>query len=253
MFILSNRYRWWLAGGLIFLALTTLFFMYTHVGKIWGTYAVGGFFAPLSVRADCISETDEKVENKFARPLRMNEDGITALREYWHYAFYRQCLYNAGYAFSGKALPSSSLINGIYSNALAGFSTTLPIESALLHDNLLDVEVDYRLYESEFTVGTSSLKLALYTSFDDVQDQASLAKQLPSILDHSETDLTIQPAVSSKSIDYHTFATRNQQCGAAFYTPHGRIIILAYSCSDRELHSQTVDAISYFETVPSLH
>ncbi len=253
MFILNNRYCWWLAGGLIFVALTALFFMYTHVGKILSTYAVGGFFAPLSVRADCINETDEQVENKFARPLRMNKDGITALREYWHYAFYRQCLYNQGYSFLGRPLPSSIFTNGAYSNALAGFSTTLPIEGVLLHDNLLNVEMDYRLYKSEFTVGTSSLQLAFYTSFDDVHDQSSLTKQLHSILDRSEADLTAQPGVSNKSIDYTAFATADQQCGAAFYTPHEHIVILAYSCSDSELYNQSIDTLSYFETVPSLH
>jgi hypothetical protein len=167
----------YLGVALLVLGALYWFCFHTSRGGSFVLYAVAGIHAPLSVRAECVFETDSRVAAKFDRKLILDSYWIEQLKGFWYYSMFRSCLFDHGYLFSGVPVSPSSLVSIStstvrYTNHVMGFSLLLPVPAVLTIDNSLNVEYDDRLYTSKILVGTTTIiiegfdKHEYFTSFE---------------------------------------------------------------------------------------
>lgn len=241
---------------LIFSSIAYAFFEYTSVGRLTGLYAVAGFRAPWSVRSACFDETRARVAEKFTQPLNMNEEGRTALREYWHYAYERECLYRAHYSFLGAALPASTLTDAVaalrYTNEIAGVEATVPMGTRIQRDNILDVEYDYRLYKSDLVIGSSTVMVDAYTNHEDIHTFDELTEHVQLLVPADVTVVEQESQVGSSSVTYLRTRDSVGRCGAAFLTPLGRIVYLTTSCDSYRLTEAVVNTVTFLPEAVSV-
>jgi len=143
------------------------FFYHTVRGGAFAVYIFGGIHAPLSVKWECGAITDANVEKKFMLPLLFDEKTKNELRGFWYYSYFRQCLYNNGYDFSGNVVPDSNISENTYSNSYGGFSFSVPEKTTLTSDNKLDVDFHDQLLVSTLTMGSETLFIHAYLKNDD--------------------------------------------------------------------------------------
>ncbi|MCB9810836.1 MAG: hypothetical protein H6779_00955 [Candidatus Nomurabacteria bacterium] len=130
----------------VFLIVLYVLASFTHTGRVWSLYFLAAPKAPLAVKYDCIKETNQKVYDKFLLPLEFDEVSKNDLREYWHFSYYRACLFKAGYDFWGNEIPPTSLLqkdsHTEYTNYFADISLTLPPQTKLALDNEVNPDHD---------------------------------------------------------------------------------------------------------------
>jgi hypothetical protein len=244
-------------GGLLVAALGLYVFAeHTSTGRVWALYMAGGFHAPNEVKDLCRNETDERVTEKFLQPLDMNGDARTALREYWHYSYYRQCLYRAGYSFMGSELPSTTLTEGEagaeYRNPLAGLTLALPRGSTVTTDNELNVTYDARLLHSELDAGASKLVVDVYTSHQFVNSYEAL----PQYIDHFVASTTVVASstdgLTAQGSPYLYLTEAEGTCRTLQVSPEAMIISLIMPCDEEAALLGVTESTSYFPAT-SLH
>jgi hypothetical protein len=214
------------------------FFMHTNRGSSWALYAFAGIRAPLDVKIACAHSTDARVAKKFQLPLDFTEDAKDALRGFWYYDYYRECLYKHGYDFSGRRIESTFFGQGTYTNRFAGFSLVVPASASLTSDNALDVDYDDHLYTSELNLGTGTVVIHAYLK-DNKQTFVDSIEQISAL---EETIVSQTPLVNPQGMRVIEFTGANGTRGIAFKTPDdwavyvfstdaGRAVIASLSAS----------------------
>lgn len=231
-----------------------VFLQHTSSGRIAGVYLVGGWQAPWSVRTDCRHTAVARVEELFTKPLAMDGIAQDGLREYWHYSYYRECLYRAGYSFGGEVLPTSTLYRMTdtehwYINRLAGVYLLVPAETRIVRDNELDVTYDARLLRSELMLPDGSLFLDTYTSHQFVKTFADLSGYLTHFTASSGTPEHTVFATTTGGIPYLEVAQDNGWCGAMIVTPNAYILHLFAACADEARVHRTIDTLKLIPAV----
>jgi hypothetical protein len=147
-------------------------------GRVLTMYTGGGFFAPVGTKVSCAKETDQKVAQKFTLPLNFDQDSKDMLREFWHFSYYRACLFEAGYDFGGRKVSHSEIIdeNGklIYKNHFAKISFEVPPGTTILTDNVTDPDMDDYVIASSLQVGTDVVIVQADRSKKSVADLKEL-------------------------------------------------------------------------------
>jgi hypothetical protein len=167
------------ASALIALVLLGAWLQYTHTGRVYGLYAFAAFKAPLSVKYACVKDTNARVEEKFLEPLPLDQASINGLREFWHFSYYRQCMFLHGYGFYGTAFAPSELVaeNGIlrYRNYFAKVGFTLPSPARIVVDNETDPNMDDYLIASELEVMGTPVSVHMDRSYKAENDEVLTA------------------------------------------------------------------------------
>ncbi len=227
-------------------------------GRLLGLYVVGGWSAPTEVRSTCKQESVERVIELFTRPLNMDADAKNGIREYWHYSFYRECLYHAGYTFLGKPLPRATLAatpdnQYRYTNPLAGTSLVLEDAVTFSADNTLDVTFDYRLLRTSFNTGTTTLFFDTYTEHQFIHTFADL----PTYLDHfpasTGTIVASESRTTTSGIPYLSVTQDDGLCGNIFVTPAERIVHLYAACTEHKKIQVITDTLTFTSDTASVH
>lgn len=154
-----------------------IIFSQTSTYRLLGLYAFMGMYAPIKVRTDCIKTSVFRVKQKFTLPLQFDAHSKNALRQYWHYSYYHECLQNHGYDVTGRPLSPSSITPEAnkfnYHNPQAGFSL-IGIDSAeMKSDNQINSDYDTRLLLSNLVINGQPLTVAAYQTHDQIDDLAS--------------------------------------------------------------------------------
>lgn len=131
------------------LALCALWLQTTHDGRVLGLYSFAALRAPFDAKMTCAKETNIRVADKFEAPLNFDEDSKNALREFWHFSYYRECLFKAGYDFYGKPIEPASLTAAAdgsqtytYKNPFAGIQFTTDQPTTLVYSNITNPDLD---------------------------------------------------------------------------------------------------------------
>lgn len=226
-------------GVIVVLVVLYVLTSYTMHGRITALYLFGGMGVPWATKSACIEVVGDRVTQKFALPLDMDREARNALREYWHYSYYRQCLYDSGYDFSGNPVPLSTLVEEsghvTYTNVLANMIFTLPVGTDITMDNELDVDFDYRLFRSSFTVGRATVFVHTYTIHDDVASFADLAINLDHLSATEGTITTATEHVADQGVPYLAVIQDDGYCGSVFVAPAGQVVHIYTVCDDSAL------------------
>lgn len=232
---------------------------HTSQGRLAGLYLVGGWSAPGDIRTACKDESIQRVNELFTRPLDMSETAKQGLREYWHYSYYRECLYRAGYTFMGKTLVQSTLVATTpgdslrYTNPIAGIFLSVPAGTTLVTSNELDVMFDYRLLRSTLQVATTTLLVDTYTEHEYIRT----FDDLPQYLDHfpaSQSAFTLsEQRATQADTPYLYVEDEDHMCGAILVTPQARIVHIYATCADRDVVIDVVETLGFETNVASVH
>ncbi len=166
-------------GVVILLGLLGAWLQYTHTGRVYGLYAFAALKAPLGVKYACITDTNARVEEKFLAPLPLDQASIDGLREFWHFSYYRHCMFAHGYDFYGTAFAPSELVpeNGTlrYRNYFAKVGFTLPSPARIVVDNETDPNMDDYLIASELEVMGTPVSVHMDRSYKAENDEVLAA------------------------------------------------------------------------------
>lgn len=233
-----------------------IFFQHTSLGRIAGVYLVGGWKAPWAVRTECRHTASARVEELFTLPLAMDDSAKDGLREYWHYSYYRECLYRAGYSFLGTVLPTSTVYRMTdtdhwYLNRLAGVYLRVPAETRIVRDNELDVSFDARLLRSELTLPGNSLFLDTYTSHQFVKTFADLPDYVTHFIPSTSTVVRTASATTTGGIPYMSVEQNTGTCGIMTVTPDAYILHLYAPCTDMGRIYRTIDTLKLIPAMSS--
>lgn len=145
---------------------------YTSRGRIVGLYLFSSFKTPLSIKIDCINSTNKKVAEKFELPLNFDQSSKNALREFWHFSYYRSCILENGYDFYGNTVNESEIYEkggvNYYTNYFGKISFIIPKDSLILKDNLTDPDVEDRRISSLVEFDNVDLNILVYRTFDEI-------------------------------------------------------------------------------------
>jgi hypothetical protein len=135
-------------------------------------YVFGGFGAPIALKSTCAKESDKKVDQKFALPLDFDKDSKNALREFWHFSYYRACLFEEGYDFSGNVIKPSTITRhddgSLYTNYFGGIAFAVPGDTIIIEDNSTNPDLEDRRITSVLKIGEHEVTVLAYRSFDDI-------------------------------------------------------------------------------------
>jgi hypothetical protein len=147
-------------------------------GRVLTMYAGGGFFAPVGTKIACAKQTDQKVAEKFTLPLNFDQESKDLLREFWHFSYYRACLFDAGYDFGGRKVAHSEIIEEsgklIYKNHFAKISFEVPAGTTIVTDNITNPDIDDYVITSSLQVGTDVVIVQADRSKKSVADLKEL-------------------------------------------------------------------------------
>lgn len=129
------------------IALSALWLQTTHDGRVLGLYSFAALRAPFDAKMTCAKETNIRVAKKFEAPLNFDEDSKNALREFWHFSYYRECLFKAGFDFYGNPIEPASLTptgndRYTYKNPFAGIEFTTDQPTTLVYSNITNPDLD---------------------------------------------------------------------------------------------------------------
>ena len=208
----------------LILGITIFFFTSTLKGRSLSLYAVGGWGAPLTTRLSCASKTNERVDEKFLQPLNFDKKSKNAIKEFWYFSYYKECLFEEGYRFNGEAVPSSSLVDAIYINNFAGIKFTIPKNATLTQNNVLDVEFDSRLYRSEITSEESSIFIHTYLEHEDFKTETDLSNNLEHFSTTEGSILEKETIISAENVNLIKINQDDGMNGIAFITSEGHVV-----------------------------
>jgi hypothetical protein len=162
----------------VFITAASLWLLFTHNGKVVSLYAFGAFKAPLETKVSCIKSSNQKVQDKFSAPLNFDEDSKNGLREFWHFSYYRACLFAAGYDFYGNKIGQTELVQKgdlyEYKNPFAHVSFLVPKDTVMALTNAINPDLDDYLIANELRVGNDDVFVYMDRSYK-VDNMAALA------------------------------------------------------------------------------
>lgn len=253
----KKRVIWAIALCVVLVGAVYGYATYTSHGRITALYLVVGWNAPSELRTKCEAESRERVETLFLQPLHMTEEAKNGLREYWHYSYYRECLYHAGYSFMGTSLPESRILTegtvSIYENKLAGTTLEVPENTRLMQDNELDVSFDYRLLRSVLAEDELTVSFDVYTEHQFVTELADVPEYLDHFPASTSTITHTTDHVTSRGIPYLFAYQDDGLCGAIFVAPSGRIIHVYSDCVYTDEIHTLVDTLTFVGEPVSVH
>jgi len=205
----------------------------TARGGSYALYVAAAWGTPIGIKFDCAKETDKRVDQKFQLPFNVDQDVKDALKGFWYYSYYRQCLYDAGYNFSGDKIQPSSITpdtpDALYTNPLGGFSFRIPEGTTIVSDNKLNVDFDDRLFVSSLETSSETISIHVYVTYRDiktVEDITKIIKQIPGTVG-SITGTIFEKSNSGVDIVY--MKQDDDMQGVAFVTPQGHVVFVAGS------------------------
>lgn len=208
------------------------FFMKTNRGSSLALYVAAGWGAPLDIRFRCGQETDNLVNEKFNRPLIFDGESIFLLRGFWYYSYYRGCLYENGYDFSGKAVPKSSIENteteSVYKNPYAGFQFSMPKDTILKKSNELDVNFDDRLIVSELEQNNIKITVRVFLRNADYPSLLDIGQKPENILITKDkvAEGEIDESKNKNNVDTLRLIQENGTANLFAITPDKKIIYI---------------------------
>lgn len=231
-------------GGSVVLALILvyIFLSFTHTGRVWGLYAFAAFKSPVAVKVDCIKDTNARVHDKFLTPLKFSEKAKNDLREYWHFSYYRHCLFENGYDFYGNVIESTTLTSGdgvsIYRNPFGKIHMEIPEEATLIVDNVTEPDQNDFLVSSVLQVGETSLQIVIDRSYK-LADAAMLQEEFAGFEGQILFPSPYVQWVTSEANGVHYFVD-GPLYGAVVLVPERHIVTVYAQLEDKEL----IDAIA---------
>ena len=177
-FKLPHRLSW--RSGLAvltLLSLPALVLVNQNALKLVPMYAFAAKGAPAGTKWLCVRQSRQRVAEKFDHQFKLPPDAIKALKQFWYYSLYRECLFQQGYDFDGTPVPESYIAGRVYHNLWGKFSFVVPAQSRILTDNQLDAERDDRRYQSQLQLGPVIVNLSYYRTYD-YEDITELAEEL---------------------------------------------------------------------------
>lgn len=207
---------------------------YTSWGRIAWVYIAHGWQAPWSVQSQCRSTSMARV--RAGAPFTDNTHDAL----YWHAAFYRECLHNAGYRESGDLLPQSTLYSvGTtdlwYVNTLAGAYLRVPPGTVLRKDNELDVTRDPERLHSELMVASTTLALDVYGASTALETLDDLRAHLPMFLSASSTGARSTESTTASGIPFLAVEEADGVCGVIAFSEDKQVLHLYAPCANRTL------------------
>lgn len=197
-FLMKKSWKITLVVSLAISLVAYLYFAHTTRGKVLSLYAFGSFKAPISQKITCAKQTDQKVQNKFTLPLDFDQDSKNALREFWHFSYYRACLFEAGYDFYGNKIAFSSITKTNnetrYQNNFSKISFAVPNNAIIVSDNSVNPDLDdyiitsiIRVDDYEIIVQADRSKKDV-TSLSELEDKfTGFATTSAAIVDRKQT------------------------------------------------------------------
>lgn len=231
--------RVFIGVGSAFLVLVLLycFLTYTHTGRIAGLYMFAAFKAPISVKMDCIKDTNQRVYDKFLLPLDFTQDAKNGLREYWHFSYYRHCLFEAGYDFYGNEIESPSLTFAdgvtIYSNPFGQVRMSFPGEMVLVEDNVTNPDLNDFLIASVLRVGEVDVQVNIDRSYK-LADTKTLKEEFAGFEGQA---ISPSPYVEwvSDNVNGVQFFADEPYYGAVILLPEKHIVTIYTGLEDKDL------------------
>ena len=142
----------------------------TMTGRILSLYAFGGFWATPSIKWTCAHEATNRVAEKFTLPLKFDEATKNELREFWHFSYYRACLFEKGYDFGGRIIKRSTVepmgTNARYTNYFGGFTLEASSTMRILEDNAVDPDIEDRRVSSAILVNDSPVTVLAFRTYE---------------------------------------------------------------------------------------
>lgn len=201
------------SAAVLIALLGTIYILAEHTsrGRVVSLYAFGAIKAPLVTKIACASDTDARVTEKFKQPLNFDPASKTALREYWHFSYYRECLFKAGYDFYGNKILASTLSSvdsetSRYTNHFGNISFTVPAGTTIKADNITNPDMD------DYVI-TSILKIGEYDVIVQFDRSKKEAVDLAEINDTFTGFSTTTAAIVNKS-------TATNQSGSVIMSVH---------------------------------
>lgn len=213
----------------IILCAAIYFFTQTARGGSYTLYFFAGWHAPLDVKLACVKETDKRVEDKFMLPLNFDKEAKDGLKGFWYYSYYRSCLYDHGYDFSGNKLTMSSIKEVpdgeiLYTNGQANIAFLVTKDSEIIRDNKLNVDMDDRLLISELSIGNTHIFVHTYLKNDDILSFEDLEARTEHLSGTTGTIITETINKNGYNVDLlHIIQDDNMQ-GIVLITPEKHII-----------------------------
>lgn len=237
------------AVPILLLIFGALWMNYTHQGRVFGLYAFAAFKTPLDIKMRCIEETNDRVYEKFLLPLAFDEESKNALREYWHFSYYRQCLFKAGYDFYGAPIPPTELtaVNDtyVYKNHFTDISFTTATTTSIVYDNTTDPDNDDYTVGSQLLIGSETVTVNFDRSYK-VKDLAALEPIFAGFVE--KIDFTSPTLVKLPSPRPDILAFENtDQFGYVLIIPDNHIITIYGKNSARSTIESLVDSITIIE------
>ena len=242
-----------LAMAAVVLVAAYFFFMHTVRGGSISLCVVGGWGAPIETRWKCAAITDLNVDEKFTLPLDFDQSAKDALKGFWYYSYYRQCLFDNGYDFSGDAVPPSKLVpvgeEMQYKNTYGGFSFSVPKNSVILHDNKLDVDFNDKLLVSALDVGGGTLTVHTYLKDDDYKTIADLNEKLTKLTFESPTIEEKEIIKSDDSLEMLRVRDASGIEGLVYINPDGHVVFVMGSKSMQSMIDGIGQSLKVFPVV----
>ncbi len=238
---------------IIFIILLVFFYLtQTTKGGSYALYIAGGWHAPISVKIRCAEETNLRVDNKFKLPLLIDEKSKDKLKGFWYYSYYKECLHNAGYDFSGNKILNSIIefVNGefIYKNIISGIYFVMPKGAEIVRDNILNVDFDDRLLISTLKVNKdSNIFIHTYINNKDLKNFNDVDAKLSHI---STTNGKIIDKIyrrNSYSVDFIELRQDDGMYGFIFFTPDGYFINIFGDQSIEKIMNDIMQTVQFIK------
>lgn len=249
---MNFRARWVKVMGIIAVILVCAYLLSTQTyrGRVLSLYVFGGFWAPVSLKYDCAKESRAKVEEKFTLPLDFDEASKNALREFWHFSYYRECLFDNGYDFGGNPIPDSEIVkrdDGThYINYFAGTDIIVPDGTTILVDNATNPDEEDRLIASVLLIEGKQVYVNAYRSFDDVNSLDSLSDTFVNFASSTGDIISKEIARSANGADVIAITQDDTYTGFVTYSPIGRVVQVFGSNISDEVRRGIQHSLSFF-------
>lgn len=197
-------------------------------------YIFVGTKAPFSVRVQCAKTTENRLEEKFKKPLDFDRISKQQIKGYWVWSLLNQCLHENGYDSKGTKIPNSQVGKDgetyFYNNSYAGISLKSTREIEIIRDNELNVEFDNRLLRSKIKLDKDLVNLDIYIDYEDAYSLEELQNILGNFLTITEN------IEETKIIDNHLIIlTQNTQGCMALTTENVLIHMFTNDTIEEEI------------------
>ena len=246
---MQTKWKIALASGALVVGGTTVFLNYTYHGHIAGLYAFAAFKAPFDVKTNCIKTTKQKVTDKFALPLAFDEDTKNELREFWHFSYYRACLFEAGYDFYGNKVQPSEIatVDGTtrYINHFMHISFSVPGGTTIIADNLVNPDIDDYVITAKLQTGDHTIIVQADRSYKEVKTLDELAEKFTGFATTTATLIGKQSSTNQAGAAILAAHQENGQFGFITLNPEKFAVTVYGEMLPAELLSQIESSFTF--------